>query len=140
MRVREPAPVGEEPRVSTDVSPTSLYSERGVLNSYRRDTLTFGVFLPHSWLSTDGIDQREGQVTSTTGHVTSTRHPVIVFLHGRGESGGFAVSYAQSLPWLLVKGNNASFAASFPFIVIAPQCPAHCARVNQWTKEVRSHV
>ena len=60
-------------------------------------------------------------------------HPILVFLHGRGESGGFAVSFAQSLPWLLQ--NNASFASTFPFIVLAPQCPIHCATENHWTSD-----
>jgi hypothetical protein len=45
--------------------------------------------------------------------------PVLVFLHGRGESGGFDVTNAQSLPWLLL--NNASFTSSFQFIAIVPQ-------------------
>ena len=59
--------------------------------------------------------------------------PVIVFLHGRGESGGFDVTNAQSLPLQLL--TNASFTSSFPFIVLVPQCPWECAQENGWMDE-----
>merc|ERR1719387_3179225 len=51
-------------------------------------------------------------------------HPVIVFLHSRQESGSFELTNQQSLPGLL---RNQTFAPSFPFIVIVPQCPKSCA-------------
>lgn len=37
---------------------------------------------------------------------------------------------AQSLPLQLK--TNSSFAASFPFIVLIPQCPVECAEQNHW--------
>jgi len=64
--------------------------------------------------------------------------PVLVFLHGRGESGGFDVTNAQSLPWLLK--NNATFADSFNFISIIPQCPQECAMLNGWLSPVLKSV
>ncbi len=70
--------------------------------------LKFELFLPQRW-----------QHPAASG----SRWPVLVFLHGRGESGGFDVTNAQSLPWQLVAGNNASFVASLGFIVLVPQCP-----------------
>ena len=83
----------------------------------RHRGVVFGLFLPTA--------QRDGEAS-----------PVLVFLHGRGESGGFAVANAQSLPWLLSRGHNASFTASFPFIVVAPQCPQECASENGWRSDV----
>ena len=62
------------------------------------------------------------------------RSPLLVFMHGRGESGGFDVTNAQSLPLQLLA--NASFAASFPFAVLVPQCPEYCASDNGWPDEV----
>ena len=111
------APTGSEPPVGSDVSATGLATARGVLRQFEHRGLKFGLFLPASWQP-------------------SANHPVIVFLHGRGESGGFAVTNAQSLPWLLA-GNNASFASQFPFIVVAPQCPQECAMENGWQKSVQ---
>jgi dienelactone hydrolase len=35
---------------------------------------------------------------------------------------------------------NASFAATFPFIVLMPQCPVTCLAVNRWTNEVLEAV
>jgi len=63
-----------------------------------------------------------------------TKSPILVFLHGRGESGAFDVTNAQSLPLQLLA--NASFAASFPFITLVPQCPASCAYENGWSEAV----
>ena len=110
------APAGPEPAVEK-LSPSSLAKARGSLVQLRHRGVVFGLFLPTA--------QREGEAS-----------PVLVFLHGRGESGGFAVANAQSLPWLLSRGNNASFAASFPFIVVAPQCPQECASENGWRSDV----
>ena len=108
------APSGAEPEVSSEVSMGSL--TRGVLRQYDHRGVKFGLFLPARW--------RRG-----------ASHPVIVFLHGRGESGGFAVTNAQSLPWLLA-GNNVSFASTFQFIVVAPQCPRECMMENGWSSSV----
>ena len=91
-----------------------------MLQQFEHRGLKFGLFLPSKW-------EPSGP---------SGKYPVIVFLHGRGESGGFAVTNAQSLPWLLA-GNNASFASGFPFIVLAPQCPQECAMENGWQKSVQ---
>lgn len=65
-------------------------------------------------------------------------HPVLVFLHGRGESGAFDVTNAQSLPLQLLQ--NESFAATFPFIVVVPQCPSSCAMHNGWAPRVLQTV
>ncbi len=53
------------------------------------------------------------------------RHPMLVFLHGSGEAGSdLAGVYAWGPPSLLKAGTgNPVFAASFPFVVLAPQCP-----------------
>ena len=96
-----------------------------------RDGLKYELFVPASL--------RRAQ------HLTSLR-PVIVFLHGRGESGAFGVTNAQSLPMQLL--SNRTFADALEFIVIIPQCPAECAYQNGWMPEtlqkitslVRSHV
>lgn len=64
--------------------------------------------------------------------------PVLVFLHGRGESGGFAVTNAQSLPNLLA--TNATFKQSFPFLVVIPQCPRRCAEENGWLGSVQREI
>ena len=82
-------------------------ASRGSLAQLSDGGLSFELFLPTKWRP-------------------ATRWPVLVFLHGAGESGGFEVTNAQSLPWQLVAGNNASFAASFGFIVLVPQCPQAC--------------
>ena len=81
---------------------------RGTLTQLSDGDLKFELFLPQRW-----------QHPAASG----SRWPVLVFLHGRGESGGFDVTNAQSLPWQLVAGNNASFVASLGFIVLVPQCP-----------------
>lgn len=62
------------------------------------------------------------------------RYPILVFLHGRGESGGFDVTVRQSLPSLL--RGNATFRSRFPFIALIPQCPWSCAQSNEWTSNV----
>ena len=59
--------------------------------------------------------------------------PVLVFLHGRGESGGTAVTNAQSLPLRLLRPE---YAANFPAIVIAPICPESCMEKNKWPAPV----
>ena len=61
-------------------------------------------------------------------------YPVLVFLHGRGESGGFDVTNAQSLPFQLLQ--NATFQRTCPFIVIVPQCPESCMYENGWLPQV----
>lgn len=94
-------------------SHAALLKQRGRLVEHQHHDLKFELFIPNSW-------------TPNTGP-----HPVLVFLHGRGESGGFDVTNAQSLPLQLL--NNHSFAATFPFIVLVPQCPSVCAHVNHWT-------
>lgn len=63
--------------------------------------------------------------------------PVLVFLHGRGESGAWGITNAQSLPLQLL--TNASFASALPFIVLVPQCPARCMQTG-WTHDVLSQV
>jgi len=65
---------------------------------------------------------------------SGAKSPILVFLHGRGESGAFDVTNAQSLPLQLLA--NATFAASFPFITIVPQCPESCAYDNGWSDAV----
>lgn len=78
------------------------------------------LFLPASW-SRDGAPA-----------------PLLVFLHGRGESGAFDVTNAQSLPLQLLA--NASFAAAFPCAVLVPQCPEECAEDNGWSDAVLAAV
>lgn len=58
--------------------------------------------------------------------------PILVFLHGAGESGNFDVMESQSLPKLLK--SNATFAAEFPFLTFMPQCPLECM-FTQWSEE-----
>ena len=89
----------------------TLLSRRGRLFPLERQGLHFELFLPHTWQS-------------------SATLPVLVFLHGRGESGGFSVTNAQSLPLQLL--SNHSFSQTFPFIAIIPQCPHTCAMANHW--------
>ena len=86
-------------------------AQPGVLVARAWKGLHFELFLPFTWTA-------------------ANRQPVLVFLHGRGESGGFEVTNAQSLPSLLL--TNRSFAASFPFVTIVPQCPQQCAMANHW--------
>ena len=83
-------------------------ASRGSLAQLSDGGLNFELFLPTKWRHSAA---------------SANRWPVLVFLHGAGESGGFEVTNAQSLPWQLVAGNNASFAASCGFIVLVPQCP-----------------
>ena len=86
--------------------------QRGVLHEQEREGLKYELFLPvHK------------------PHASSLL-PVLVFLHGRGESGGFDVTNAQSLPLQLL--SNVTFAAAFGFIVVVPQCPFQCAQENGW--------
>ena len=92
-----------------------LLSKRGTLFETAHHNLKFELFVPSNW-----------QPPSAT----AKRYPVIVFLHGRGESGGFEINNAQSLPLQLL--TNRSFAASFPFITVVPQCPRQCAMANHW--------
>ena len=94
-------------------TPAALMEQRGKLVTHERQGLKFELFLPTAWQP-----------------LPSSPLPVIVFLHGRGESGGFDVTNAQSLPLQLL--TNASFAATFPFIAIVPQCPHECASANHW--------
>ena len=96
-------------------SPAALLEKRGTLFALERQGLHFELFLPNTW-------QPGGSPL-----------PVLVFLHGRGESGHFHVTNAQSLPLQLL--SNRSFAASFGHIAIVPQCPAHCAMANHWLAE-----
>ena len=84
-----------------------------------RKGLHFELFLPAAWTAAE-------------------HHPVLVFLHGRGESGGFDVTNAQSLPSLLL--NNRSFAASFPFVTVVPQCPSQCAMANHWSPHILQSI
>jgi len=58
------------------------------------------------------------------------KSPMIVFLHGRGESGGFEITKKQSLPLQL--DTNSTLKQEFPFITIMPQCPRRCAHANEW--------
>lgn len=91
--------------------PAHLLKRRGQVSTLRRGDLQFELFLPEAW-------------------DPAASAPVLVFLHGRGESGGFDVTNAQSLPLQLL--TNKSFAATFPFIAVIPQCPAQCAHANYW--------
>ena len=107
--------------LTADPSPSAVASARGALVPLRRGELDFELYLPPAW------EERR-----------TRRWPTIVFLHGRGESGGFDVTNAQSLPWQLVRGNNASCATAGEnsgcgFVVIVPQCPRMCAMINHWS-------
>eukprot|EP00466_Bigelowiella_natans_P008321 jgi/Bigna1/78677/fgenesh1_pg.56_\ len=62
------------------------------------------------------------------------KYPVIVFLHGRGESGGTSVMTEQSLPLQLK--TNSTLRKAFPFIVILPSCPWSCAQKNEWQPNI----
>ena len=56
--------------------------------------------------------------------------PVLIFLHGRGESGSFDTTNRQSLPLRLLEDTH--FADTLPFLVVIPQCPESCALHNVW--------
>ena len=114
--------------LTADPSPSAVASARGALVPLRRGELDFELYLPAAW------EERR-----------TRRWPTIVFLHGRGESGGFDVTNAQSLPWQLVRGNNASCAAAGEnsgcgFVVIVPQCPRMCAMINHWSTPTLQRV
>jgi predicted peptidase len=53
------------------------------------------------------------------------KHPMLVFFHGVGECGTDLAGVYALGPMTLLKqdGGNPTFAATFPFIVLAPQCP-----------------
>lgn len=90
----------------------------GKLTALRNAELDYELFLPAEWSP------------------STPKAPVLVFLHGRGESGAFDVTNAQSLPLQLIQ--NTSFIQRCPFIVIVPQCPAECAHSNGWMDSVLS--
>jgi len=100
------------------LSSARLHASRGKLIELSHKSLLFELFLPSDWHSGGSF-------------------PVITFLHGRGESGGFDVTNAQSLPLQLL--SNASAAAA-PFIVIVPQCPIQCMHHNGWLPSVLQDV
>jgi len=87
----------------------------------RKHNLQYELFIPNSCAVAGEAVCRE-------------KKPVLVFLHGRGESGAYDVTNAQSLPWLLL--HNKSFAADFDFITVVPQCPRECAEYNGWQPQV----
>jgi predicted esterase len=91
------------------------------------DALRVEVSLPLSW-SQEAVN-------------SGKQFPILVFLHGRGESGDFETMNSQSLPRLLGgddrtdelhHGPNKTFVASWPFITLMPQCPSWCAAQNGW--------
>eukprot|EP00322_Chrysochromulina_rotalis_P002481 CAMPEP_0115833518 /NCGR_PEP_ID=MMETSP0287-20121206/3214_1 /TAXON_ID=412157 /ORGANISM="Chrysochromulina rotalis, Strain UIO044" /LENGTH=292 /DNA_ID=CAMNT_0003286935 /DNA_START=1 /DNA_END=879 /DNA_ORIENTATION=+ len=96
-----------------------LLAARGQLIELSRHSLLFELFLPQDW------------------HPSGT-YPVLTFLHGRGESGGFDVTNSQSLPLQL--RTNRSAAAASPFITIIPQCPAQCMHFNGWMPPVLQSI
>ena len=96
----------------------SVFAGRSLLKPVTYEHVEYELFLPKNWASPH--PQKAGQQS----------FPVLVFLHGRGESGGFEVTNAQSLPLQLL--SNSSFAESCPFIVVIPQCPWRCATANHW--------
>ena len=112
-------------------SATAAAPQPGVVHELERNGLKYELFLPSTWKPS---------------HKAASSFPVIVFLHGRGESGGFDVTNAQSLP-LQLKANK-TFSESTQFIVVIPQCPYACAELNGWqpdtlqsvTSLVREHV
>jgi predicted peptidase len=55
----------------------------------------------------------------------SKKHPMLIFFHGVGECGTDLAGVYALGPMTLLKddGGNPAFAATFPFIVLAPQCP-----------------
>eukprot|EP00468_Gymnochlora_sp_CCMP2014_P006866 CAMPEP_0167766776 /NCGR_PEP_ID=MMETSP0110_2-20121227/15567_1 /TAXON_ID=629695 /ORGANISM="Gymnochlora sp., Strain CCMP2014" /LENGTH=266 /DNA_ID=CAMNT_0007654911 /DNA_START=251 /DNA_END=1048 /DNA_ORIENTATION=- len=69
---------------------------------------------------------------------TSKPSPMIVFLHGRGESGAFDQTTQQSLPFQL--DTNSTLTETFPFITIVPQCPRRCAMLNGWQEDILREV
>ena len=76
----------------------------GVLKA--EDGIEYMVFLPSSW-EKDGADKK---------------HPLLLFLHGRGGVKNPDNIRGQSLTRMLIE--KAEFAASFPFVVITPVCPS----------------
>ena len=62
------------------------------------------------------------------------KHPLLVFLHGSGENGSDLAGIYMHGPMSLLKkdGGNPDFAASAPFVVLAPQCPP---RGQRWDME-----
>ena len=95
-----------------------LSENRGRLLPLEVFNLTFELFLPKDWVPPQG------------GGGGAVSRSILVFLHGRGESGGFDVTNAQSLPLQLATNSSISpFASS---IVLIPQCPARCAHANHW--------
>ena len=63
------------------------------------------------------------------------RHPMLVFLHGSGESGSDLAGIYTHGPMSLLKpdGGNPDFSASCPLVVLAPQCPP---RGQRWDDPV----
>jgi hypothetical protein len=89
--------------------------------------LAVEVSLPAEWSAAAAA------AAAQTGH---GKFPILVFLHGRGESGDFTSMNSQSLPRLLGgdertdslhRGPNATFIAGWPFVTIMPQ--VGCRRV-----------
>jgi predicted peptidase len=62
------------------------------------------------------------------------KSPVLVFLHGIGECGDDLAGIYGLGPMTLLKANggNEAFAASCPYIVLCPQCPA---KGQQWSDD-----
>ena len=102
---------------------------------------------PERILSSSSIPRGKLSIVATSGRIpyeiflptmptADNKHgaPVLVFLHGRGESGSFDVTNEQSLPLQLLA--NTSFAMLCPFIVIVPQCPESCMFENGWMDSV----
>uniref|UniRef100_A0A7S1NCY2 Phospholipase/carboxylesterase/thioesterase domain-containing protein n=1 Tax=Eutreptiella gymnastica TaxID=73025 RepID=A0A7S1NCY2_9EUGL len=85
-----------------------------------RYNIRYELFLPKAWKA------------------GTSKWPVLVFLHGRGESGSFDVTNAQSLPLQLL--NNRTFIEQCPFIVLVPQCPRSCAEHGKWKSTVLQQV
>ena len=102
------------------LTPAALQQQRGKLVPLERHGLKFELFLPLSWQPPSAGD--DGSATNLP--------PVLIFLHGRGESGAFEVTNAQSLPLQLL--TNHTFTERFPFIVVVPQCPTKCMMQNHW--------
>jgi predicted peptidase len=63
---------------------------------------------------------------------TRELHPLLMFLHGAGETGtDLAGVYVHGPLMNLQRNDMARFKASFPFIVLAPQCPPRGQRWDQ---------
>lgn len=89
--------------------------------------LQYEVFAPATYAAGNRLHGKAGR-----------RHPVLVFMHGRGESGSFHVTNAQSLPLQL--SMNRTFAVRFPFLALIPQCPQACAEKNGWLPHVQRSI